>query len=126
MAVENDTEEIENFAFRPVGALPTIHHAGNVLAIPNSAEDTAALRFADAIDAQRSLHRHLQEMIDDVEPRVARQIVDRREIEQHRISFGFERFQPRAQRLHFDAFDDGVIDRRAHARRIDRGTRDRR
>jgi hypothetical protein len=52
-------------------------------------------------------------MVHDVKTRRSTQIVDRPEIEQHRITTGLERFETRAEFGWNDALDNGIVDRRA-------------
>ena len=52
-------------------------------------------------------------MVHDVKTRGATQIVDRPEVEQHRIAAGFERFETQAELGWNDPLDGGIVDRRA-------------
>ena len=70
--------------------------------------------------------RQLQQMVDDVETRLALEIIDGAEIEQHRVAIVLERFEARAQLRGRNALDRRIVDWRTQARRIDRSAGDRR
>ena len=65
-------------------------------------------------------------MIDDVVARLAPEIVDAAEIEQHRVPVVFQGFEPRAKLRRFDALDNCVVDVRSETRWIERGAGNRR
>src|SRR5579884_1322009 len=65
-------------------------------------------------------------MVDDVEARLAFEVIDAADVEQHGKALAFERDQTGAQLGGFDAFDDRIVDRGSDGGRIERSRADRR
>ena len=126
MALKDDSVEVVYLALGPIRVRPQIADRGQRRGIAGDAhEQPQPPRHADFGDRRGTVGQR-EQMIDDVEARLAFEVVDAADIEQHREALRAQLREPRAQLHGRNPLDLGVGDLGANGGWVERGAGDRR